>query len=243
MAEDVDALPKGAGMWGQVVAGLLVVPALGFGLWAMGEAVGDTGGGPPRPAACGDGETGGTPGKTRETRGRLSGDELCKALNRPDLARLLGTPEEMATSADGSDGSLKLAGAARDIATPTSEVRFATYTVTLSALYDGAPVAGYTPFTGHSAEERKVLGRPAVLYSDQTISIRFRLDGSDAETGPGVPARSVIVARDARDSGGSYEVTLWRGDGAVPDDAVLLRVAEAVLPTLPGWTPGSAVRP
>ncbi|MFD0146426.1 MULTISPECIES: DUF6215 domain-containing protein [unclassified Streptomyces] len=241
MAEDIDALPKGAGMWGQVVAGLLLVPALGLGAWALGETA-DTGGGPPRPAACSAGEPEETRGETAAARGRLSGDQLCEALNRPDLARLLGTPEEMATSANGSDGSLKLVGEARDIATPTSEVEFPTYTVTLAATYDGRPVAGYTPFGGHSAEERTVLGRPAVLYSDQTISIRFRLDGSDAETGPGVPARTVVVARDAKDSGGSYEVTLWRRDGAVPDDAVLLRVAASVLPTLPGWAPVSAVQ-
>jgi hypothetical protein len=43
------------------------------------------------------------------------------------------------------------------------------------------------------------------------------------------------VARDAQDSGGSFDVTLLRADGAVPDDAVLLRVAEKVLPTSPGW--------
>lgn len=81
-----------------------------------------------------------------------------------------------------------------------------------------------------------MLGRPAVLYSDQTISIRFRLDGGDAQTGPGVPARVVSVAQNAKDSGGSFEVTLWRSDGLIPDDAALLRVAEKLLPTVPGWT-------
>ncbi|WP_329453127.1 hypothetical protein OG894_03755 [Streptomyces sp. NBC_01724] len=44
------------------------------------------------------------------------------------------------------------------------------------------------------------------------------------------------MARDAKDSGGSFEVVLWRADGVVPDEAVLLRVAEKVLPTVPGWT-------
>ncbi|WP_159030594.1 MULTISPECIES: hypothetical protein [Streptomyces] len=37
---------------------------------------------------------------------------------------------------------------------------------------------------------------------------------------------------------GSLDVTLWRVDGVVPDDAVLLRVAEKVLPTVPGWKAG-----
>ncbi|WP_406308939.1 hypothetical protein [Streptomyces sp. NBC_00623] len=73
------------------------------------------------------------------------------------------------------------------------------------------------------------------MYSDRTISISFRLDGSDTDSGPGVPARALTVARDAEDSGGSFEVVLWRADGGVPDDAVLLRVAEKVLPTVPGW--------
>ncbi|WP_328891535.1 hypothetical protein [Streptomyces sp. NBC_00316] len=46
------------------------------------------------------------------------------------------------------------------------------------------------------------------------------------------------MAQDAKDSGGSFEVTLWRADGGVPDDAVLLRAAEKVLPTVPGWAAG-----
>ncbi|WP_262928428.1 hypothetical protein [Streptomyces sp. CBMA29] len=35
---------------------------------------------------------------------------------------------------------------------------------------------------------------------------------------------------DAKDRGGSYEVTLWRKDGTMP-----LRITEAVLPTIQGW--------
>ncbi|MGW4172405.1 hypothetical protein ACWEGX_36480 [Streptomyces chartreusis] len=48
-----------------------------------------------------------------------------------------------------------------------------------------------------------------------------------------------MVAKDAEDGGGSFDVTLWRSDGMVPGDAVLLRLAEKVLPTVPGWTAGS----
>jgi hypothetical protein len=84
-----------------------------------------------------------------------------------------------------------------------------------------------------------VLNRPAVLYSDRTSRINFRLDGGEADTGTGVPLRSLMVAQDAKDSGGSFDVTLWRADGMVPDDAVLLRLAEKVLPTVPGWAAGS----
>ncbi|MFF7190678.1 hypothetical protein ACFZAR_36935 [Streptomyces sp. NPDC008222] len=43
------------------------------------------------------------------------------------------------------------------------------------------------------------------------------------------------MAQDAKDRGSSFEGSLWRADGWVPDDAVLLRVAEKVLPTVPGW--------
>lgn len=78
---------------------------------------------------------------------------------------------------------------------------------------------------------------PGAEPSDRTIQIRFRLDGSGSSSAPGVPARVLTVARDAQDTGDFYEVTLWREDGAVPDDATLLRVAETILPTLPGWTP------
>ncbi|MFI6564260.1 hypothetical protein [Streptomyces sp. NPDC050534] len=74
-----------------------------------------------------------------------------------------------------------------------------------------------------------------MLYSDRTISIRFRLDGKDSESGPGVPARALVIAQDAEDHGGSFEVTLWRDDGGVPDDAVLLCIADKILPTIPGW--------
>lgn len=214
----------------QAIAGLLLVPALCGGLWLAAEVTDPTvvhGGS--AAASCSDGER--TPGEP----GRVTGTQLCEVLNRSDLARLLGTPGETVKSAHGSDGSVGLAGG-REIATPSAEVEIGTYTVTLSATYDGRPVGGKPSILWNDAEQRTLLGRPAVLHSDQTVSISFRLDGSDAQTGPGVPARTVVVARNARDSGGSFEVTLWRQDGQVPDDAVLLRIAEKVMPTIPGWS-------
>jgi hypothetical protein len=225
MADDVDAPEEGAGAWGQAVAAVVFVAALGAGLWAFGET--SSSNSSPPPATCADEE----PGKASR---RVSGKQLCEALNRPDLAELLGTPGQTAKTAGSSDGSIELAGV-KEIATPSAEVEFETYTVTLSASYDRLPVAGSAALLGEGAREREVLGRPAVLYSHRTISISFRLDGSDTSSGPGVPARSVMVARDDKDSGGSFDVTLWREDGMVPDDTVLLRVAEKVLPTVPGW--------
>ncbi len=228
MTEGVRAPEKGANVWGQAVAAVAMVTALGGGLWAYGQTT-ESNGGPPS-ATCSDE----TPGKPT---GRVTGAQLCEALLRPDLAELLGTPAEDAKTASGSDGSVGLSGG-KDIPMPSAEVQFDTYTVTLSATYDDLPVAGSRTLL-RDAEQRTVLGRPAVLYSDRTIRIAFRLDGGDADSGPGVPLRSLMVAKDAKDGGGSFDVTLWRADGMVPDDAVLLRLAEKVLPTVPGWTAGS----
>lgn len=227
MTEETGAPAKEPSQWGQAVVAVALVAALGGGLLAFGRTSENSG---PPPATCSDEES-------KKSAGRVTGAELCEALHRPDLPALLGTPTETAKTAHGSDGSVGLAGG-KDIPMPSAEVEFDTYTVTLSATYDGLPVAGSHELLGE-AQERTVLGRPAVLYSDRTIRINFRLDGGDADSGPGVPLRSLMVAQDAKDGGGSFDVTLWRADGMAPDDAVLLRVAEKVLPTVPGWTAGS----
>lgn len=216
--------------WGQAVAAVALFAALGGALWVSEQTSGDSSA--PPAAGCSDEKE---PG---ESTGRVTGKQLCEALLRPDLAELLGTPTETAKTAFGNDGSAGLEGA-KKIPMPTAEVEFDTYTVTLSATYDDLPVTASYDVLGWDETQRTVLGRKAVLYSNRTIRINFRLDGGDAESGTGVPLRSVMVAQDAKDSGGSYDVTLWRADGRVPDDAVLLRVAEKVLPTVPGWTAGS----
>ncbi|WP_329141988.1 DUF6215 domain-containing protein [Streptomyces sp. NBC_01456] len=233
MADEIGAPAKGA--WGQAVAAGAVVAGLAVGLWAFGETSSPDS--DPSPATCSGGEPGKTQGESGKASRHVSGAQLCTALNRRDLAELLGTPGERAKTAGGSGGSVKFADG-KEIETPSARVEFGTYTVTLSATYDRRPVAGSALLMGDGVRQRKVLGRPAVLYSDRTIGISFRLDGSDTKSGPGVPARTVIVARDARDSGGSFEVALWRADGGIPDDATLLGVAEKVLPTIPGWTAG-----
>ncbi|MFI9723175.1 DUF6215 domain-containing protein [Streptomyces sp. NPDC052396] len=236
MADDIGAPGKGAGAWGQAVAAVAVIGALCVGLWAFGKT--SSSDSDPRPARCSGGESEKASGEPGKASRRVSGAQLCEALNRPDLAELLGMPGETAKTAAGSGGSVKLANG-EEIATPSAQVEFGTYTVALSASYDRLPVAGSTALLREGTRQQTVLGRPAVFYSDRTISIRFRLDGSDTSSGPGVPARGLTVARDTKDSGGSFEVALWRADGGVPDDAVLLRVAERVLPTVPGWDAAS----
>ncbi|MGW1890827.1 DUF6215 domain-containing protein [Streptomyces sp. NPDC002004] len=232
MADDIDTPTKVAGAWGQAVAAVALVAALGVGLWTVQKT--ESPNSAPSPATC----SGGEPEKGSREPGKaprhVSGAQLCEALNRPDLADLLGTPTETVKTAGGSGGSVRWAGG-KEIDTPSARVEFETYTVTLSATYDRLPVAGSAGLLGDGARQRTLLGRPAVLHPDHTVSIRFRLDGGDTDSGPGVPARALTVARDAKDSGGSFDVTLWRADGGVPDDATVLRVAEKVLPTVPGW--------
>ncbi|GLW18818.1 hypothetical protein Stsp01_55610 [Streptomyces sp. NBRC 13847] len=235
MTDEYDVPVKGA--WGQAVAAVALVGALGVGLWAFGGTA-SSDSDHPSPATCSGGESRTTQTTSQKASGHVSGAQLCSALNRRDLAELLGTPGEIAKTAGGSAGSERYAGG-KEIDTPSARLEFTTYTVSLSATYDHRPVTRFAALMRDDLPDRKVLGRPAILYSDRTIGVSFRLDGSDTKSGPGVPARTLIVAHDARDSGGSFELALWRADGGVPDDATLLGVAQKVLPAIPGWTAGA----
>lgn len=66
---------------------------------------------------------------------------------------------------------------------------------------------------------------------DQPGERRVRRTG-----GAGPLARTLSVALDGKDPGGYYEITVWSTSGALPDDSVLLGIAEKVLPTLPERT-------
>lgn len=161
--------------------------------------------------------------------------QLCTALNRADLPTLLGTPTEYAMTASGKEIMSKWADGERTVS-PEAEIQLATYSVKLSTSDDDIPVAEMAGFLGSSVQNRTIGGHPAVLYSDRTISLKFNLGGGKVDTGPGGIARSLLVAKDSKDGGGFYEVTIWRQDDVVPDDFALLRIAETVLPTVPGWT-------
>ncbi|MCX4761976.1 DUF6215 domain-containing protein [Streptomyces sp. NBC_01275] len=233
MAEEVGVSEKSPNAWGQAVMAVVLVGALAGGLWVIqknsaegASAAAD------EPASCSNDKD------AKPSAKRISGAQLCKALNRTDLSWLLGTPREKAQTAHGSESSVKLAGGT-EIATPEATVTFETYSVKLSRSYDGFPVADMADLLGGTAQKKTIAGHPAVLYSDRTIALSFDLGGSGkASTGPGGIARSLIVAPDAKDGGGSYELAIWRQDDVVPDDAALLSVAERVLPTIPGWTTG-----
>ncbi|MFH8684363.1 DUF6215 domain-containing protein [Streptomyces lydicus] len=223
---------KGMGAGAQALAAVVLVSGLVGGMWGLRD-LGDVSTDGPAPAAC-DGPHDARPPK------RVSGAQLCTALNRRDLPALLGTPDERAETAGGSESWTKDAGGTKTV-TPEATVELKTYAVKLSASYDLLRVARSVRFLGETAEAKKVLGRPAVLYSDRTIALSFSFDGhkiGQSDSRPGGIARSLVVAKDAKDGGGSFEIALWRQDEGTPDDEALLRVAEKVLPTIPGWNAG-----
>jgi len=214
----------------QVIAAIVVVGGLTGLVWALNldsKASADRG-----PATCT------ATHDTKPSKG-VSGAELCTVLNRPDLPVLLGTPDEYVETADGNESTSTSADGTKST-TPEADVNLTTYSLRLSASVGDFGVADLAGFLGAGTQRKTVLGHPAVVYSDRTMALSFNLGSGKgkADTSPGGIARSVLVARDAKDGGGYYEVSIWRQDFQTPDDAALIRVAEKVLPTVPGWTAG-----
>jgi hypothetical protein len=228
--EDFAEAKKGPNAWAQAIAAVVVVGGLGAGL-LVPQGVSAQNSGHRDPATCSSSKGTQDTGSSKH----VSGAQLCSALNRSDLPTLLGTPAEQAETAGGNESSVKLAGGT-EIATPEATVTLKTYSVKLSASYDHLPATQMADLL-NTAQKRTIPGHPAVLYSDRTIAISFNGDGK-TDTGPGGIARSLLVAQDPKDGGGSYEIAVWRQDSVVPDDAALLSVAEKVLPTIPGWVSG-----
>ncbi|MDX3667114.1 DUF6215 domain-containing protein [Streptomyces europaeiscabiei] len=215
----------------QVFSAVATVGVLLGGMWLLGDLLGQTPG-TVGPAVCSSSDD-----ASPAPRGKVSGAQLCTALNRSDLPGLLGTPTEQAVSASGGESESSWASSGTKTVTPEATVTLDTYTVELSASYEDLPVTDSVGYLGADAETRTVLGRPAVLYSGQTIAISFGLDGSDPQSGPGGVARRLLVATDPKDSGSTFELVIWRQDSQRPDDEALFRVAEKVLPTIPDWKP------
>ncbi|EPJ39116.1 hypothetical protein STAFG_3848 [Streptomyces afghaniensis 772] len=231
-----DTPEKEPNAWGQAIAAVAVFGALAAALW-LGPRVLPSDDSTPQPASCSDGEHGELPKAYKEKPQPVTGEELCKALNRPDLAKLLGTPAETATTASGTSNTAPLTDG--KVAQPEAEVTFDTYTVNVSATYNELSTDQYVKLMKFGdAEDTKtltVLGRPAVFSSDHTMKIEIDL-GSGGSGGPveqGPLARTLSVALDRSDRGGYYEITVWSTSGALPNDSVLLGIAEKVLPTIP----------
>ncbi|GAA2277774.1 hypothetical protein GCM10010234_12370 [Streptomyces hawaiiensis] len=231
-----DTAEKEPNAWGQAVAAVAVFGALGAALWVAPQVM-PSEDNTSQPASCSDGEHEELPKAYKKTPQPVTGDELCKALNRPDLAELLGTPGEIATTASGSSNTAPLTDG--KVAQPEAEVKFDTYTVNVSATYNELTTHQYQKLlkTGgeQAVETVAVLGRPAVFSSDPTM--RFEIDlGGGGSGGPvqqGPLARTLTVALDRDDRGGYYDITVWSESGALPDDSVLLGIAERVLPKIP----------
>ncbi|MFI0503783.1 DUF6215 domain-containing protein [Streptomyces albogriseolus] len=218
---------------------------IGGALWIEGKLPedGTAATGVSRPAACRLDEDEKLPSAYRATPDAVTGEDLCLALNRPELPELLGTPAERSVYASGTNSTAPLTD--RKVAQPEARVEFDTYTVELSATYNKLTVEQYRAMTAYrdDADLRKltVLGRPALLTSDHMMQIQFDLGSGEGASGPveqGPLARTLTVAFDERDRGGSYDLTVWSESGALPDDGALLDIAEAVLPAIRQGTPG-----
>ncbi|WP_330333014.1 DUF6215 domain-containing protein [Streptomyces sp. NBC_00536] len=228
MVDENAGSEKGMSAGAQVVAAVVTVGGLFAALWGLGVGSGSAANAD-KPATCSASHS--APPSSQD----VTGDQMCAALNRPDLATLLGVPGEHAVTAWGSDGVVERPDGTKK-ATPGAEVQLKTHHVKLSSSYDKFPVGQLADLLGSTAQKQTVLGHAAVFSSDRTIALTFNLGGGKGSSAPGVMARSLLIAKDAKDSGGSFELVVWRQDGLLPDDAALIRVAEQVLPTVPGWS-------
>ncbi|MFF9623741.1 DUF6215 domain-containing protein [Streptomyces griseosporeus] len=231
------AAEKEPNAWGQAAAAIAVFALIAGVLWAGPRLLPseDT---TPRSVSCPEAGHEELPKAYKDTPRAVTGHELCELLNSPTLAQLLGTPQEKATAASASNNTAPLTDGR--VALPEAEVTFDTYTVNVSATYNKLSIAQYVKLMKYGSEQDirtlKVLDqRPAVLSSDHTMKISIDLGGS-ASGGPveqGPLARTLTVALDRGDGGGYYDISVWSTSGLLPDDSVLLKIAEKVLPAIP----------
>ncbi|MFI5648984.1 DUF6215 domain-containing protein [Kitasatospora sp. NPDC051705] len=212
-------------------AGAMLLAAIGIGIWAMADRPGQD-----QPsAACAAARPADPP----------SYAALCAALNRPDLPALLGTPQGQVSAA----GPAPLAfgpDAVAEVHVGLSVVALTDSSVTVEDIA-GMPEFHPRPTT--------VLGHGALTYTTSTVTLGaggspqtlfvHDLPGAtpspaseDDKTSPGsgAPVRRLVVAQDPKGPGGrAFEIAIFRTNGEPVDDALLHQVAEAVMPTLPGW--------
>ena len=225
--------------WGQALAAVAVFGVIAAVLWAAPHILPSDENNTPQPASCSDEEHEALPKPYKKTPPPVTGAKLCEAVNRPDLAKLLGTPSEIANSASASNGMAPLTDG--KVAQPEAQIDFDTYTVNVTATYNHLSIEQYVKLMKYGSEQDietlKVLGRPAVLSSDHTMSIEINFgsggSGSGGPVGQGPLARTLTVALDRADRGGYYDVTVWSKSGALPDDGALRAIAERILPAIP----------
>ncbi|WP_432189500.1 DUF6215 domain-containing protein [Streptomyces sp. Tue6028] len=231
-----DRSEKEHNAWGQAVAAVAVFGALAATLWVAPRFM-PSNDNAPQPASCSGEAHEELPKAYKDTPRPVTGEELCKALNRPDLAKLLGTPGEAATTVSSTNNTAPLTDG--KVAQPEAEITFDTYTVNVSATYNDLSTDQYVKLMKFGDEKDiktlTVLGRPAVLSSDHTMKLEINL-GSGGSGGPveqGPLARTLSVALDRHDRGGYCDITVWSTSGALPNDSVLLDIATKVLPGIP----------
>ncbi|MFC7914855.1 DUF6215 domain-containing protein [Streptomyces sp. NPDC057386] len=206
-------------------------------LWLGPELLPSTAGTASPAAGCGEPTEEVRSNAYRQTPRAVTGYDLCEALDTPDLARLLGTPDEVVTGTTFASGTAPLTG--ERVPQPSAQVSFDTYTVDITATYNHLTVDQYVKLMHYGdetdVERLKVLDqRPAVLSSDRTMQYRIDLGGS-ATGGPveqGPMARTLTVAFDRKDSGGYFDISVWSDSGLLPDDSVLVGIAEKIIPAL-----------
>ncbi|MFF3712931.1 DUF6215 domain-containing protein [Streptomyces phaeochromogenes] len=231
-----DTPEKDHNAWGQAIAAVAVFGALGAALWVAPRVM-PSDDIASQPASCSGGTHEELPKAYKQTPEPVTGEELCKALNRPDLATLLGTPGETATTASGTSNTAPLTDG--KVAQPEAEVTFDTYSVNVSATYNELSIDQYVKLMKFGDEQDikplAALGRQAVLSSAHTMKFEINL-GSGGSGGPveqGPLARTLSVALDRNDRGGYCEITVWSKSGALPDDSVLLNIAGQLLARIP----------
>ncbi|MFD5820617.1 DUF6215 domain-containing protein [Streptomyces sp. NPDC127038] len=229
--------PEKHNAWAQAFAAVGLFGVLAATLWLGPRFLPSDDVTKPRPETCSDETPEKLPKAYRQTPRPLTGEELCKALDRPDLAELLGTPGETATTVSSNNNTAPLTDG--KVAEPDAEIAFDTYTVHASVTYNHLTTDQYVKLMKYGNERDiktlKVLGRPAVLFSDHTMQINIDLGsgGTGGPVGQGPLARTLSVALDREDHGGSCDITVWSQTGALPGDNALLAIAEKVLPKVP----------
>ncbi|MFD9727743.1 DUF6215 domain-containing protein [Streptomyces sp. NPDC059072] len=229
MAENGAGSGTGVNAAAQAVMAVVLVGGLAAVAWVARDSL-DAKAVDPKPAVCPSGSEG-------RSEADETGAQLCRALNRPDLPALLGTPRDMVRNASGKGGEFTHADGRKTVS-PEAEVGLTAHSVKLSASTGALKVGDMAGLLGASVERTTVLGHPAALYSDRTMALTFRLDGGKSTVGQGGIARRLLVAKSPADEGGWFEVVVWRQDDRTPDDWALFRVAEQVLPAAPGWAAG-----
>ncbi|MFE0458859.1 DUF6215 domain-containing protein [Kitasatospora sp. NPDC058965] len=212
----------------QVVAALALGGVVAAGLVLLQQQQAATGR-PARAASC----------KAAEPDDSPRYPALCAALNRADLPALVGAPTDRVTVAGpgvghwtGSDGTKHVVHSA--------EVQIGQVSVRLTDEDEldvtDAEIIGSAPH-----HRTPVLGHLSTTYETKTIGFTLSLGGGrSAAPAPGGVAHSLVIGKHPDGRGGTYEFAIWRQDDLPPDEATLYRIAEAVLPTLPGWVAGSA---